>query len=116
MNHYYSEDIIFLKHIFQCQEVDIYFFHEKYLLSPAQLSRTIRKFKEIDVITEQNGIATLTEKGRAWIIDNKRSLFLQKKSRFWKNIPEHMKDTVISIDTLYLPQKILLNKFRNRIK
>jgi len=111
----YSEDIELLKELYLREKVDFYFFHEKYKLSPAQLGRTLKKFKDagLIVIEEQNII--LNEIGIKWIIGNRRELFLKEKSKYWKNIPDEMTQEILGINDIYIPNRKKIDKeiFKN---
>lgn len=111
----FSEDIEFVKELYFHNSVSVYYFHEKYMLSPAQLGRTIRKFIEIECVTLNDTNITLTNKGRKWIIANRRELFLKNKDKYWKNIPIDMKQEAISINDTYKPDITKLDSelFRN---
>lgn len=112
---YYSEDIKFIKELFERKKVNLYFFHEKYLLSPAQLARTIQKFVEEDVVELVNEEVKLTAKGEKWIICNRKSLFLHERKKYWKEIPTEMKQESIEINEFYKPNrnKIDTELFKN---
>ncbi len=101
----YSEDIEFLRELYCKNEVDLYFFHEKYRLSPAQLSRTISKFIEIELIILQDNNIVLTETGKKWIISHRKNLFLDEKRKYWKEIPNNMVQETININELYKPNR-----------
>ena len=87
----YSEDIEFLKELYERKHVDIYFFHEKYMLSPAQLARTIKKFTDKEIVEFEENLVTLTLKGEKWILSKRKSLFLKEKNKYWKDIAKVMK-------------------------
>lgn len=112
---YFSEDIEFVKELFERKQVDLYFFHEKYLLSPAQLLRTTNKFIKEGIIELKNEVATLTPKGEKWIIYNRKTLFLNEKDKYWKEIPSKMRQNSIGIKDLYKPYRNKLDKelFKN---
>ena len=101
----YSEDIELLKWLYSKDKIEFYFFHEKYRLSPAQLARSLKKFFDLELIEIDNVLIILTQKGREWIFHNRLKLFLSKKSKYWKNIPEEMKQDTLAINELYLPFK-----------
>lgn len=112
---FYSEDIEFLKELLYHDKVEIYLFHEKYKLSPAQLARTINKFMNQELIIFSNHTISLTEKGRNWIFENRRVLFIKEKKKYWKEIPEAMKQEKIAINELYKPNRRKIDKelFKN---
>ena len=51
---FYSEDIEFIKELFDKKQVKLYLFHEKYLLSPIQLARTLKRFIEEEIVELNN--------------------------------------------------------------
>lgn len=63
--------------------MDLYKLHEEYLLSPAQLSCTIRKLIEIDAVELNGLLARLTDCGRKWIFAERRRIFLSDRQRYW---------------------------------
>lgn len=111
----FSEDIELLKELYSKEKIEMYYFHEKYKLSPAQLGRTIKKFKEAGLIIIDEKNVILLEKGRKWIIGNRRDLFLNERSKYWKKIPEQMKQESLAINELYKPDRKKIDKeiFKN---
>lgn len=101
----YSEDIEFIKELLDRKKVDLYFFHEKYLLSPAQLARTINKFIEEGVVELSNEEIRLTPNGEKWIICNRKSLFLHERKKYWKEIPSEMKQESFELNDFYKPNR-----------
>lgn len=101
----YSEDIEVIKELFPNKKVNIYFFHEKYRLSPAQLGRTIRKFTEMGLILVDGDYIELTEVGWKWVMANRQELFLKKKEKYWKNIPVDMLQLPMEINEFYTPKR-----------
>lgn len=112
---FYSEDIEFIKELYDSKKVHLYFFHEKYLLSPAQLARTINKFIEEEIVELNNEVVSLTPKGEEWIICNRKTLFLNEKDKYWKEIPSEMRQKTIGIKDLYKPNRNKIDKelFKN---
>lgn len=105
MMYIFSEDIEFMRELYIHNSVSLYFFHEKYMLSPAQLGRTIRKFTNIECVIFNENYIELTEKGRKWVIANRRELFLKTKEKYWKNIPVEMAQEAFQINDTYKPKK-----------
>lgn len=106
----YSEDIELLKELYSNDKIELYFFHEKYKLSPAQLGRTLKKFRDAGLIVFDKNSVTLNESGRKWIIGNRRELFLKEKSKYWKKIPKKMKQESLAINELYIPNRKNIDK------
>ena len=101
----YSEDIELLKELYSKTNIDMFFFHEQYKLSPAQLARTLKKFTDAGLIILDSRNIILNENGRRWIIGNRKELFLKEKSKYWKNIPDEMKQDLLNVNELYLPDR-----------
>lgn len=106
----FSEDVEFLKELYYKNRLDLYFFHEKYRLSPAQLARTIRKFEELDLIVLSCDQVILLDKGRSWIFANRKNIFLKEKSKYWKVIPVKMCQKVLGVNELYKPNRKKIDK------
>lgn len=115
MKNFHSEDIELLKELYSNNRIDLYYFHKKYKLSPAQLGRTLSKFIDEGIISVEGQIIILNEFGKKWIIGNRRVLFLSDKSKYWKLIPEEMKQSALSINELYIPIRKNIDKeiFKN---
>lgn len=102
----FSEDIEFLRELYAQTSVSMYFFHEKYMLSPAQLGRTIRKFANINCVVLNGDCVELTPKGRNWIVANRRKLFFKVREKYWKNVPTEMLQKSSKIGDAYKPRKL----------
>jgi len=68
--------------------VELYTLHERFKLSPGQLSRMCSELEKLGVIyttkDEAGGItAAITEHGREWVIGHRRDLFLRDRGRCW---------------------------------
>ncbi len=87
----FSEDIEFLRELFVKSRVELYYFHEKYLLSPGQLARTVNKFLELKIVEKIDYDILLTDFGKKWILSNRKQLFLNPQKMYWKAIPNEMK-------------------------
>lgn len=111
----FSEDIELLKELLIKEKIDMYYFHEKYMLSPAQLGRTIRKYEALNIISLENNIILLTSKGKQWIFKHRKELFLYERPKYWKEIPQEMLQEKIKINELYKPnpKKIGSDLFNN---
>lgn len=108
--YFYSEDIIILREIFNLRRLNIFYFHEKYLLSPGQLARSLNNFIENKIIQIKENEIIITDFGIKWIISNRKKLFLQEKDLFWKEIPEYMTKKQLMINKLYKPKHELIDK------
>lgn len=83
-----SSDIIIIKSLLQSEYVDIYDLHVQYLLSPAQLQLSISKFLAERIIEVDGVKIRLIKNGFDWICNNRQSIFLDPKRRFWKDRPQ----------------------------
>jgi polyhydroxyalkanoate synthesis regulator protein len=66
----------------------IYYFHEKYLFSPAQMNRFVRNYLEEKIISFDDYKIKLTEHGIKWIVHNREKIFLYPNKKEWKKIPK----------------------------
>ncbi|PLK44358.1 hypothetical protein [Emticicia sp. TH156] len=87
-----TEDRIILKEVFQKSSVDLYYFHSKYQLSIAQIVKSVKKYKILDLINVIDYKIEITEKGRKWIFVNRAKLFLDQDACYWKEIPPEFLD------------------------
>lgn len=110
----HSEDREILLVLFkEKQGIDIYTFHEKYLLSPGQIARVVRKYQIEGVLDFDGKNISLTQHGKNWLIRNRLKVLQGKRELPWKVIPEDFKQEKISLDHSNLPDlKKLLRFFR----
>lgn len=81
----HSEDRELLRDLYAGGDwMDIYYFHQKYLLSPAQISRAIRKLKSLKLVESMDYKIKLTDFGCRWLLSNRRQVFLKPKDMEWK--------------------------------
>lgn len=108
---YFSEDIIILRTLFKNfgKEIPIFSFHKEYLLSPAQIMRSIKKFSKEDIVIISESKLKLTKIGYGWIIKNRKHLFINRK-HYWKDIPQSMKFEG-EVDKYYLPLDFKITDF-----
>ncbi|PZP53744.1 MAG: hypothetical protein DI586_10685 [Micavibrio aeruginosavorus] len=105
-----TEDREMLKYIHEGGGVlDPYLLHEKFLLSPAQITRLIRKFTVWGIIKEEEGILHLTDKGAEWVFKNRRLVFCQVET-YWKRCPKQYQASQLPVGTAYLPDFEALDK------
>lgn len=79
------EETVVIKRLSVVGEENIYYFHKENHLTPAQMGRVIRKYVKAGIITKVDNNIQLTEKGKAYIVNNRKRLFLMPKNRFWAN-------------------------------
>jgi len=116
--YFFSEDIIILRELFSKGSSTIYYFHEKYLLSPGQLARSLNKLIEMNIAQLNDDELKITDFGIKWTISNRKKIFLEEKELFWKEIPDYMKRDQLVINQMYKPKRKLLdyNYFSKIIK
>lgn len=87
-----SSDKRILLQLFSNREpLNIYYFHEKYFFSPAQINRFLRIYTQKKIVKFVNNEVYLTDFGIKWIIKNRKNIFLSTKNNLWKKIPEEWK-------------------------
>lgn len=94
-----------LKLLYSSNEwADLYSLHDKYLLSPGQLSNAVRKFEDAGIIESKELEVKLTLKGRVWLIKHRRAIFMGGHGRPWaKPRPEHCQEPISPMQP-YLPE------------
>lgn len=78
-----SEDIIIIKGLMETGTLDLYSIHQRFLLSPAQIVRSLQRLHSIGILEYDAEKAKITEFGESWIIANRKELFLKQKKRYW---------------------------------
>lgn len=102
------EETVVIKRLSLVGKESIYYFHEANHLTPAQMGRVIRKYVKAGIITQDENSIQLTEKGRAYIVDNRKRLFLMPKNRFWANeIHKYKESQDVVIDIVSELNKLL---------
>lgn len=84
----YEKEIF--RELYKDRIVEIYFFYEKYGLSPAHIAKFILKCNEKKLVEYSDGKISLTQSGIYYIDKNKKEIYLDSSAR-WKKIPENMK-------------------------
>lgn len=79
------EETIVIKRLSLVGKESVYYFHKENHLTPAQMGRVIRKYVKAGIITQDENSIQLTERGKAYIVNNRKRLFLMPKKRFWAN-------------------------------
>lgn len=103
-----SVDKILIKHMVNSIDwCDLYQLHEKCLLSPGQLSRSLRGFIGSGIVEIGPKLsARPTAKGRLWVLANRRQLFLSPVHRRWA---ESISKAQVSTEQSYVPRMPPLN-------
>lgn len=100
-----SEDKILVAELLRRQTVDLFDLHRRYLLSPAQLSRSVRRLARAGFITDTQIITglsiRLTDSGLRRMILLRRAILARNKD--WKKVPKSMLTKHIGIDDPYVP-------------
>jgi hypothetical protein len=100
----------FLRDLFaQPEGMDLYVFHEKYQLTPGQLLTLVEYFEKQLFVERQEYKVQLTPSGRAWVLLNRGKLFLQKRKKTWKEMPEFFRGRKIEPAEPYIPKRKNLN-------
>jgi len=103
-----SDKKILLELFTERKSIYIYYFHEIYLFSPAQINRFVRKYLEEKIISFDDYKIKLTEHGIKWIVHNRGKIFLSPNKKEWKKIPnEWLVEINENIDDLKLKNNYL---------
>lgn len=101
-----------LVQLFNAQDhrVHIYSLHEKFHLSPAQVSRSIGKFEPQGILSLNGTWIEITELGIRWLLANRLRLLGELPSYEWKTIPNNMRTEQREPDAYYAPRKKHMGK------
>lgn len=85
MTRYSTADREIFKGLYEAASpLPIYHFHEKYLLSPAQVARFVRIFGGEGLVEIDNHHISLTEHGRKWLLVHRHDVFFSIGEKYWK--------------------------------
>jgi hypothetical protein len=100
-----SEDKILIDELLKRQAVDLFDLHRRYLLSPAQLSRSVRRLVRAGLIADTQDITGLSirlaDSGLRRMILLRRDILARNKD--WKKVPKSMLTKHIGLDDPYVP-------------
>ena len=82
-----SDKKILLELFIERKSIYIYYFHEKYLFSPAQINRFVRNYLKEKIVSFDDYKIKLTEHGIKWVTYNRGKIFLSSNKKEWKKIP-----------------------------
>jgi len=106
-------DIIFdvvdreiLINLIKHEKLDWYYLHEKYRLSPGQLSRSIKKLINLKFITLGDEFVAITKEGLISLISQRNKFLRKNKDEFWTILQEERKGKKIKLNQFYLPNSI----------
>lgn len=87
-----SSDKRILLQLFSNREpLNIYYFHEKYFFSPAQINRFLRIYTQKKIVKFVNNEVYLTDFGIKWIIKNRKIFFYLQKIIYGKKFQRNGK-------------------------
>lgn len=102
------EETVVIKRLSSVGKESIYYFHKENHLTPAQMGRVIRKYVKAGIITQVENNIQLTEKGRTYVVNNRKKLFLIPKNRFWANEIHRFKESRdVTVDFVLELNKLL---------
>jgi hypothetical protein len=107
----HSEDREILRGLYKAQgPLELSYFHERYLLSPGQLARVIRKYASMGVLAFEEGKIYLTEIGYRFVISKRGYIFGRATERIWEEIPDEFRMPIEPMTSYYIPNEKDLNK------
>src|SRR6266404_4761084 len=100
------EDRLIIRELFsRSVDVALYELHEKFRLSPAQISRAVRHLKSFGLIEERDDHIYLVPEGRIWILRHRIALFCSNTKGYWKRTADYSSRPHYELDTPYMPEK-----------
>jgi hypothetical protein len=89
--------------------VHAYTFWRRYLISPSQVTRVIKRFVGKGILEFDGSRITFTQKGRKWGIKNRANLYAMSH-RPWRQCPEEFMQPQLSINQPIAPSISMLDK------
>jgi DNA-binding PadR family transcriptional regulator len=99
-----------LKNVALKKKVNWYYFHQKYRLSPGQLSRSIRKLVSLEYIIIDDDNIELTPKGQKILYKERNKIFRKNEHESWLKVQDFRKAKNLKIDEFYNPLIYKSNK------
>ena len=94
-----------LRNLLKENSIDWYYFHEKYKLSPGQLSRSIKKLEAWNFLIIEDGLIRATDEGRIAILSERNKIFRRNSEDNYDKIQQERLGNKININQFYLPRK-----------
>jgi hypothetical protein len=121
MKRYTSSEREIIRDLFESNDwVDLFVFHERYMLSAGQLAHTVRMLNDMNLLDIESFRVKLNQRGRRWVLANRHDLFLREDQRFWARRPvkSWVQEEQLDPATPYMPTtKRLQQRFflKNRL-
>lgn len=105
-----TEDKIIISHMLEVRISTIYSLHEKYMLSPAQLVRSIRKLQKLGIVSFGREEIQLADNAKLQIFKLRHKIYNRPKP--WREVPDVYRQPSLTNDWEYIPvTKKLINVF-----
>ena len=92
-----------LKNLLKNKKLDWYYLHEKYRLSPGQLSRSFKKLIRLKFILVGDESIEITEEGLIKTITMRKIILRKNEDEFWSKLQDERKGAKIKVNQFYLP-------------
>lgn len=89
--------------------LDVYTLYRRLRISPLMLDRVSRPLIKEGLIQISETTLTLTEKGIAWLIQN-RNRIQDGRSKPWRMIPDHFVEQKLAVTSPYIPSVSRLDR------
>jgi hypothetical protein len=99
-----------LKNLLKQGSIKWYFFHEKYRLSPGQLSRSLNKLEALEFVIIKDDEVTITKEGRAVVVLERNNILRITPNENWKIIQDYRVGKKLELNEFYLPIKKKMQK------
>lgn len=96
-----SEDKIILRDIIELRKIDLFYFHERYLLSPAQIRSAIDRLEKLGIAKTEKNFLIINEESVSTAIKYMRKI--DKRPKYWRQLSNEKKYAGEKIE-FYTPQ------------
>lgn len=99
-----------LKNLLKKDCIDWYYFHEKYRLSPGQLSRSMKKLEAFEYLVIKDEIIQITDKGIKYLIADRNNILRKNSTEYWELPQSERLTNKTDINQFYLPNSKKLKR------
>lgn len=99
-----------LKNLLKKDTIDWYFFHEKYKLSPGQLSRSMKKLEAWEYIVIEDDKIHITNDGIKRLIAERNDKLRKRTVEIWQLPQSERLVEKLNVNQFYLPNKNKMKK------
>jgi len=103
-------ELLIIKHLYKKQDgEELFYFHKQYKIPPDIIFSFVEKFtKEEYLLRISKKRVKLSNKGKEWILSNKKYIYLTQRLKKWRRLPSKM--LIQPYDGFYIPDENKIDK------